>query len=107
MVNRIADSAQTQATHLGQVNATVHEMDRVTQQNAAMVEQTTAAARALGDEAEQLTMLVQQFRTRDRETRHHDNRNGQDKRRETLNRVGHDPTGGTVQLFAPRAAARG
>ena len=40
-------------------------MDRVTQQNAAMVEETTAAARALGEQAEQLTALVRQFRIRD------------------------------------------
>ncbi|WP_353228676.1 methyl-accepting chemotaxis protein [Novosphingobium sp.] len=69
MVNHIADTAQNQATHLGQVNEAVGEMDRVTQQNAAMVEQTTAAARALGDEAAQLGMMVSQFRTRDVESR--------------------------------------
>jgi len=108
MVNRIADSAQTQAVHLSQVNATVNEMDRVTQQNAAMVEQTTAAARNLSDEAEQLTILVQQFRTRDVETRKADNRGGQDKRRHTLTPADHDLTAGAVHMFEPRAvAARG
>jgi methyl-accepting chemotaxis protein len=37
-------------------------MDKVTQQNAAMAEQATAAGRSLAQEAEQLTGLVGQFR---------------------------------------------
>ena len=104
MVGRITDSAQTQALHLSQVNATVGEMDRVTQQNAAMVEQTTAAARSLTGEAEQLTALVAQFRTRDIEGRESDNRLGADKRRTTLADVDHDATFGVVHMFEPRPA---
>jgi methyl-accepting chemotaxis protein len=38
-------------------------MDEVTQQNAAMVQQTTAAASSLKTEAEQLAALVGRFRT--------------------------------------------
>jgi methyl-accepting chemotaxis protein len=38
-------------------------MDRMTQQNAAMVEQSTAASRSLADEATELAGLVSQFRT--------------------------------------------
>jgi methyl-accepting chemotaxis protein len=102
MVNRIADSAQTQALHLGQVNATVGEMDRVTQQNAAMVEQTTAAARALSDEAEQLTALVRQFRTRDVEQRAHGHGN-QARRRYALAAADQARAAG-AEAF-PRAAA--
>jgi methyl-accepting chemotaxis protein len=98
MVNRIADSAQTQAVHLGQVNATVGEMDRVTQQNAAMVEQTTAAARSLSDEAEQLTALVSQFRTRDGET--HDCDSGDATRRSTLADPDQAPPS-VVHMFNP------
>jgi methyl-accepting chemotaxis protein len=99
MVNRIADSAQTQAVHLGQVNSTVSEMDRVTQQNAAMVEQTTAAARSLSDEAEQLTTLVRQFRTRDVEARDGDN----GKRRPNLADLDQAPAG-VVPMFNPLSA---
>ncbi len=84
MVSRIADTAQTQAVHLGQVNEAVGEMDRVTQQNAAMVEQTTAAARSLGNEAEQLGEMVRQFRTRDGEKRRTEATAGQGKRRQSL-----------------------
>jgi methyl-accepting chemotaxis protein len=36
-------------------------MDQVTQQNAAMVEQSTAASHALAEETEQLSLLIGQF----------------------------------------------
>jgi methyl-accepting chemotaxis protein len=45
------------------------EMDRMTQQNAAMVEQSTAATRSLAAEAVRLNELVATFRTRDVATR--------------------------------------
>ena len=69
LVTGIASNAAQQAQHLEQVNTAVGEMDKVTQQNAAMVEETTAAARSLADEAGELTQLVRLFRTRDRSSR--------------------------------------
>ena len=65
LINDIASAAERQAGNLQQVNSAVAEMDRVTQQNAAMVEETTAATRSLADEAGQLAQLVCGFRTRD------------------------------------------
>ncbi|MCG9916803.1 MAG: methyl-accepting chemotaxis protein, partial [Phenylobacterium sp.] len=44
-----------------EVNTAVNEMDRVTQQNAAMVEQTTAASHALASEARLLAESVARF----------------------------------------------
>ncbi len=61
IVNRIAASAQEQATGLDEVNNAVNEMDQVTQQNAAMVEQSTAASHALAREAEGLSDLTGRF----------------------------------------------
>ena len=61
LVNEIAASAQEQATGLHEVNATVSQMDHVTQQNAAMVEQTTAAMRSLREEASELARLFSRF----------------------------------------------
>ncbi len=58
----IAASAQEQAAGLQQVNTGVTQMDQVTQQNAAMAEQTTAASHALRQQAETLTMLTGKFR---------------------------------------------
>jgi methyl-accepting chemotaxis protein len=63
LIDGIAQSAGVQATNLQQVNSAVGEMDRMTQQNAAMVEQSTAAARSLATEAAELTQLVERFRT--------------------------------------------
>jgi methyl-accepting chemotaxis protein len=62
VVSDIAAGAQEQATGLQQVNIAVNEMDKVTQQNAAMAEEATAAGRSLTQEAEQLSSLVGQFR---------------------------------------------
>ena len=61
LVGTIATSADQQATGLQQVNTAVSEMDGVTQQNAAMVEQATAAARSLADEAQALARQVDRF----------------------------------------------
>ncbi|MDX7953643.1 HAMP domain-containing methyl-accepting chemotaxis protein [Lichenihabitans sp. Uapishka_5] len=61
-VNDIAASAQEQATALREVNTAVIHMDQVTQQNAAMVEQTTAASRSLAEETETLAGLIGRFR---------------------------------------------
>ncbi|WP_408591647.1 methyl-accepting chemotaxis protein [Novosphingobium sp.] len=69
VITEIATSADMQAETLGQVNSSVGEIDRVTQQNAAMVEQTTAATRELANEATQLSRLVSAFRTRDKASR--------------------------------------
>jgi methyl-accepting chemotaxis protein len=62
LVGDIASSAKEQATALGEVNSAVNQMDQVTQQNAAMVEESTAASHSLASEAEALTKLVAQFR---------------------------------------------
>ena len=62
VVGEIAASAKEEALGLHQVNAAVNQMDQVTQQNAAMVEQSTAASRALAEEAQELGRLVATFR---------------------------------------------
>ena len=65
LVGTIAASAKQQSTGLQQVNTAVSEMDGVTQQNAAMVEEATAAARSLAEEAETLNQKIAKFRVRD------------------------------------------
>jgi len=60
-IDEIASSAEIQATNLVQVNDAVGEMERMTQQNAAMVEESTAAARSLGDQARTLDAAVGRF----------------------------------------------
>ena len=57
----IASASEEQALGLHQVNIAITQMDKVTQQNASMVEQSTAASRALARQAGELTALVQRF----------------------------------------------
>jgi len=63
IISAIASSSQEQAGGLNQVNVAVNQMDQVTQQNAAMVEQATAAAASLRAEAAALAQRVSKFRT--------------------------------------------
>ena len=65
VVADIASSAQEQATGLAEVNVAVNQMDQVTQQNAAMVEQSTAACHGVSTQATDLALLVGHFRTTD------------------------------------------
>jgi methyl-accepting chemotaxis protein len=62
LVGDIATAAQEQATGLNEVNTAVNQMDQLTQQNAAMVEESTAASHSLAGEAEELARLVGRFR---------------------------------------------
>ncbi|NTF00168.1 methyl-accepting chemotaxis protein [Agrobacterium tumefaciens] len=62
IINQIAGSARDQAISLREVSTAADQMDRVTQQNAAMVEQTTAAARTLSNATEELAHMVSRFK---------------------------------------------
>jgi len=62
IVTDISASAHEQASGLAQVNTAVNQMDQVTQQNAAMVEQSTAASRNLSHEANELGRLMGVFK---------------------------------------------
>jgi methyl-accepting chemotaxis protein len=62
VVGEIASSAAEQATGLNEVNAAVNQMDQVTQQNAAMVEQSTAVAQKLLSDSKVLMDLVSGFK---------------------------------------------
>ncbi|WP_022687311.1 methyl-accepting chemotaxis protein [Sphingomonas phyllosphaerae] len=61
----IARASEHQAQSLSQVNIAINEMDSVTQQNAAMVEESTAAANLLARESEQLAGAVATFTVED------------------------------------------
>ena len=61
LVEEIAAGAQEQSTGLGEINIGATQLDKVTQQNAAMVEEVTAGSHALNGDATQLTDLVKRF----------------------------------------------
>ena len=62
LLAEVAGSAREQATAVGEVNAAIDQMDRGTQQNAAMAEESSAAARGLRAEMAELTSLLTRFR---------------------------------------------
>jgi methyl-accepting chemotaxis protein len=63
VVTTIAASAREQATGLAQINTAINEMDQTTQQNAAMVAESTAASHSLAHEADELSQLMNRFKT--------------------------------------------
>ncbi len=69
LVSEIAAASDEQASGIGQINVAVAQMDSVTQQNAALVEEAAAAAASLSDQAEKLTSQVRRFKlAEDRDT---------------------------------------
>lgn len=64
---RIAASTSEQSSGIGEINRSVEQLDRVTQQNAAMFEETTAATHSLTSEARDLAGLLQAFRVSGRD----------------------------------------
>ncbi|MBT2789994.1 methyl-accepting chemotaxis protein [Paraburkholderia strydomiana] len=62
IMGEIASASSEQTKGIEQVNVAVTQMDEVTQQNAALVEQATAAAQAMSDQAESLRAAVSIFR---------------------------------------------
>jgi methyl-accepting chemotaxis protein len=59
----IASSAREQATGISEINSAVSQLDQVTQKNAAMFEETTAASHSLRAEADALAAAVSKFQT--------------------------------------------
>ncbi|ADL00621.1 methyl-accepting chemotaxis protein [Brevundimonas subvibrioides] len=66
LITEMAAASAEQSTALREVNTAIGQMDQVTQQNAAMVEETTAASHALAQETETLSRSVGRFRLSDR-----------------------------------------
>ena len=61
LIVQISASSQDQARGLSEVNTAVNQMDQVTQQNAAMVEETTAATHSLKSQTAELSRQVATF----------------------------------------------
>ena len=64
IVMEISAGAQEQATGLEQVNTAIAQMDRTTQENAAVVEETTTGSMDIADEARRMVELISQFQVR-------------------------------------------
>jgi methyl-accepting chemotaxis protein len=63
IIGEITAAAAEQSEGIGQVNNAVSNLDQMTQQNAALVEQSAAAAESLRDQAQRLSLAIGAFRT--------------------------------------------
>ncbi|WP_029001119.1 methyl-accepting chemotaxis protein [Azohydromonas australica] len=63
VIGEISAAAAEQSGGIGQVNTAVVELDRMTQQNAALVEESAAAAQSLSEQAVRLAEVVSRFHT--------------------------------------------
>ena len=70
IVAEIATASDEQATGLNEINRAVAEMDEMTQQNAALVEEAASASEALGGQADVLEALLDFFNTGVQQVRH-------------------------------------
>jgi methyl-accepting chemotaxis protein len=61
-MTEISSASNEQTTGIEQVSVAVSQMDEVTQQNAALVEQATAAAQAMAEQASTLRQAVSIFK---------------------------------------------
>ncbi|MGQ3052188.1 MAG: methyl-accepting chemotaxis protein [Roseateles sp.] len=62
MIGEVAEGAADQSARIGQINGAVNQLDHMTQQNAALVEESAAAADSLRQQLQLLTGAVAQFR---------------------------------------------
>jgi methyl-accepting chemotaxis protein len=62
IIAEISNASQEQTSGIEQVNSAIGQMDLVTQQNAALVEQAAAAAASMQDQASRLADVVSVFR---------------------------------------------
>ncbi|MCZ7835416.1 methyl-accepting chemotaxis protein II [Atlantibacter hermannii] len=97
IMGEIASASDEQSRGIDQVALAVSEMDRVTQQNASLVEQSAAAAVALEEQASLLTQAVSAFRLHTQATAHQDAHPGRDE----------SPGGGAAALTPRKALAGG
>ena len=90
-VSDIATGAEEQSTTLNEINTGVAQLDQVTQHNAAMVEETTAASQVLRNDAAQLARVVAVFKT--------------DTKQQREDNVESDPDADTIAVVAQQDTA--
>src|SRR6185369_8931660 len=62
IIGEITAASAEQSDGIGQINTAVTQLDQMTQQNAALVEESAAAAESLKDQANKLAQVVSVFR---------------------------------------------
>src|SRR6056297_1789595 len=64
MINEIAAASDEQNRGMDQINVAISDMDNMTQQNAALVEETASASEEMSNQAQELLSMMQQFKVR-------------------------------------------
>jgi len=67
IISEISAASQQQASGVDQVNGAIMQMDEMTQQNAAMAEETSSVAASMTSQAKALTDLITLFRVHEEE----------------------------------------
>ncbi|WP_019043736.1 methyl-accepting chemotaxis protein [Comamonas testosteroni] len=70
MIAEVTEASVQQSAGVTQVNQAISHLDQMTQQNAALVEESAAAAQSLREQAEHLTQTVSMFRMEDLRSSH-------------------------------------
>ncbi|WP_076592488.1 methyl-accepting chemotaxis protein [Herminiimonas arsenitoxidans] len=70
IMNEIMAASQEQSSGIEQVNTAIGQMDQVTQQNAALVEEAAAASQSLRDQADKLAQIVSVFKLDSKQAAH-------------------------------------
>ncbi len=105
VVSKIASGTKEQATGLQEINTAVNQMDQMTQENAAMAEQATAATQTLAQQSDRLVQLVSGFNT--------SGSNVEDHLRSSLKKAvphvfaSHEANQGSATIHAEAISARG
>ena len=102
----IVEASREQATGLKEINTAVNTMDQGTQQNAAMVEETSAAAHSLAKEADALFQLLSQFNLDGPQSQHSAPREASSTPRPATNPV-RQMKARVVHAFQGNAAVKG
>ncbi len=95
-LDAIAISAKEQSVGLAEVNTAVNQMDQVTQQNAAMVEESTAASATLAGEVQRLREIIAVFRV--------GSENASDRGRPTVAKAEHKPVASPARRMIAKVA---
>ncbi len=105
IMGEIASASKEQSRGIEQVNQAISQMDEVTQQNAALVEEAAAAAGSMEDQAKQLTAAVAVFRTGQTLAKQPVSHRGLPTPRATSAKKSAPTTGALKPLAAPKPSA--
>ena len=106
IIGEVTAASREQSGRIDEINATVNELDNATQQNAALVEQGSAAAESLRDQAERLAGLVAAFNLgEDSSTARDPGENAEPSNIAEDHRGNHSDSGPTIAFTKRRSAA--